>query len=152
MVLQTDGYRFLIESPRGIRTVSSDHVTGAPTPPARDAKWTRAFRAQALFKEGTTPKDGPEFVFEKFIEHGWNEDGQLKLLVKMFGFPEKEATWQFASSLPREALRKYCLRKKIKLPALTREGVFFSDQVKKRVQDWRAAKAGTETKRDKNQG
>ena len=32
MVPQTDGYRFLIESPRGIRTVSSDHVTGAPTP------------------------------------------------------------------------------------------------------------------------
>jgi len=91
-------------------------------------------------------------VFEKFIEHGWNEDGQLKLLVKWFGFPEKEATWQFAFSLPREALRKYCLRKKIKLPALTREGVFFSDQVKKRVQDWRAAKAGTETKRDKKQG
>ena len=131
MVLQTDGYRFLIESPRGIRTVSSEHVTGAPTPPARDAKWTRALRAQALFKEGTQVKDGPEFVFEKFIKHGCNDDGQLKLLVKWFGFPEKEATWQLASSLPREALRKYCLRKKFKLPALTREGVYFSDQVKK---------------------
>jgi len=149
MVLLTDGYRFLVESPRGIWTVSSDHVTGAPTPPARDAKWTRALRAPALCKEGTQLNDGPEFVFERFIEHGWNDDGQLKLLVKWFEFPEKEATWQFASSLPREALRKFCLRKKIKLPALTREGVFFSDQAKKRVQDWRAAKAGTETKRDK---
>jgi len=39
-------------------------------------------------------------VFQKFINHGWNDDGQLKLLVKWFGFPEGEATWQFASSLP----------------------------------------------------
>jgi len=74
-------------------------------------------------------------VFEKFIKHSWKDDGQLKLLVKCFGFPEGEATWQFSYSLPREALRKYCLRKKIKLPTLTREGVYFSDQVKKRVQD-----------------
>ena len=32
----------------------------------------------------------------------------------------------------REAIRKYCLRKLVKLPALTREGVFFSDQVGRR--------------------
>jgi len=62
-------------------------------------------------------------VFESFIKHGWNDEGQLKLFVKWFGFTEKEVTWQVVSSLPREALRKYCLRKKIKLPALTREGV-----------------------------
>jgi len=85
-------------------------------------------------------------LFEKFIKHGWNDDGQLKLLVKWFAFPEEEATWQFASSLLREALRKYCLRKKIKLPALMREGVYFSDQVKKRVQDRQAALHGTETR------
>jgi len=146
MVLQTAGYRFLIESPRGIRTVSSDQVTGAPTPLARDAKWTRALKAQALFQEGTHLKDGPEYEFVKLIKHGWNDDGQLKLSVKWFGFPEGEATWQFAFSLPREALRKYCPRKKIKLPAWTREGVYFSDQVKKRVQDLRVARAAVETR------
>jgi len=41
MVLQTDGHRFLLDSPKGLRTVSTDHVTGAPAPPARDGKWTR---------------------------------------------------------------------------------------------------------------
>ena len=30
MVLQADGQRFLVESPRGLRTVSSEHVTSAP--------------------------------------------------------------------------------------------------------------------------
>jgi len=132
MVLQTDGYRFLMESPKGLRTVSSDHVTGAPAPPARDGKWTRALRAQAFFKVGDHIKEGPEFVFERFLNHGRDDDGQLKVLVKWFGFPEQEATWQLASSLPREAIRKYCLRKRVKLPALTREDVFFSDQVGRR--------------------
>ena len=35
--------------------------------------------------------------------------------------------WPFASSLPREAIPMYFLPKRAKLPALTREGVFFSD-------------------------
>jgi len=132
MVLQTDGHRFLVENPKGLRTVSSDHVTGAPAPPARDGKWTRALRAQDLFKVGDQIKEGPEFVFERFLNHGWDDDGQWKVLVKWFGFPEQEATCQLASSLPREAIRKYCLRKRVKLPALTREGVFFSDRVRRR--------------------
>jgi len=132
MVLQTDRHRFLVESPNGPRTVSSDHVTGAPAPPARDGKWTRAPRAQALFKVGDQMTEGPEFVFERFLNHAWDDDGQLKVLVKWFGFPEQEATWQLAFSLPGEAIRKYCLRKRVKLPALTREGVFFSNQVGRR--------------------
>jgi len=132
MVLQTDGHRFLVESPKGLRTVSSDHVTCAPAPPARDGKWTRALRAQALFKVGDQIKEGPEFVFERFLNHGWDDDGQLKVLVKWFECPEHEATWELAPSLPLEEIRKYCLRKRVKLPALTREGVLFSDQVGKR--------------------
>jgi len=92
----------------------------------------QALRAQALFKVGDQIKEGPEFVFERFLKHGWDDDDQLKVLVKWFGFPEQEATWQLASSLPREAIRKYCLRKRAKLPALTREGVFFSNQVGRR--------------------
>ena len=106
MRLQTDGLRFLVESPKGLRTVISDNVTGAPAPPARGANWTRALRAQALFKVGDQIQEGPEFVFERFLNHSWDDDGQLKVLVKRFGFPEQEATWQLASSLPRETIRK----------------------------------------------
>jgi len=132
MVLQTDEHRFLVESPKGLRTVSSDHVPGAPAPPARDGKWTRAPRAQALCKVGDQINKGAEFVFGRFLNHGWDDDGQLKVLVKWFGFPDPEATWHFASSLPREAIRKYRLRKRVKLPALRREGVFISGQVGRR--------------------
>jgi len=52
MVLQTDGHRFLLENSGGLRTVSSDHLTGAPAPPIRSAKWTRDLTAQALFQVG----------------------------------------------------------------------------------------------------
>jgi len=82
MVLQTDGHRFLVESPKGLRTVSSDHVTGAPAPPARDGNWTRALRARTLFKVGDQIEEGPEFVFERFLNHCWDDDGQLKVVVK----------------------------------------------------------------------
>ena len=109
--------------------MSSDHVTGAPAPPVQDAKWTRALRAQALFKVGAQIKEGPEFGLERFGNHCLDDEGQWKVLVRWFGLPKKEAMSQFASSRPREAIRKYCLRKRFKPPALTREGVFVSDQV-----------------------
>ena len=105
-MLQTDGHRILVEGPKGLRTVGSDHVTGAPAPPARHGKWSRAPWAEAHFKVGDLIKEGPEFVFERFLNHGWDDNGQLKVLVKWFGFPEQEATWQLASSLPGEAIRK----------------------------------------------
>jgi len=152
MVLQTDGHRFLVESPGGLRTVSSDHVTGAPPPPARDAKCTRALRAQALFKVGDQIKKGPEFVFERSLNHSWDDEGQLKVLVKWFGFPEQEATWQLASSLPWEAIRKYFLRKRVKLPALTREDVFFSDQVGKRSLGTHVTSSHKQRKEHKKRG
>ena len=104
MVLQTDGHRFLVERSRGLRTVSSDHVNGAPAPPAWNSKWTRTLRAQALIKVGEQIKEGPEFVLDGFLSHGWCDEGQLKVLVKTLGFPDKQATWHFASYLPREAI------------------------------------------------
>jgi len=48
MVLQTDGHMFLVKSPRRLRTVNSDDVTGAPALPVRAAKWTRAIRTRGL--------------------------------------------------------------------------------------------------------
>jgi len=111
LVLQTDGHWFLVERPTGLCKVNSDHVTGAPAPQEPDAKWTRALRIEALFKMRDQNKDGPEFVFERFFSHGRDDQSQLKLLLKWFEFLEKDATWQLASSLPRDAVRKYCSRK-----------------------------------------
>ena len=68
-------------------------------------------------------------MFERFLNHGWDGKGQLNVLVKWYGCPEKKAPLPFAFSLSRKAIRKYCLRERVKLPALTCEGVLFSDQV-----------------------
>jgi len=70
VVRPTDKHRFLVESPGDLRPVSSDDDTGAPAPQVRDAKWTRALRAQGLSKVGDQKKDGPELVCERFLSHG----------------------------------------------------------------------------------
>jgi len=128
-VLKIDGHRFLVEIPGGLRTVSSDHVTAARATPVQDAKWTRALRSQALFKVDAQVTEGPKFVFEVFLKHDWDHEGRLKVLVKWFVFPEKESRWQLAFSLHIEEIRKYCVRKRVNLPTLTRDGVFSSDPV-----------------------
>jgi len=152
MVVQTDGHRYLVESARGLRTVCSEHATGAPAPPARDAQWTRARRAQALFKVGNQIKEGPELVFERLLNHGWDDQGQLKVLVKWFGFPEQEGTWQFPTFLPREAIRYYCWRKRVKLPTFTRGGVFFSDQVGRQALGTLVSSCHKQSKEHKKRG
>jgi len=53
-------------------------------------------------------KYGPELLLERFLNHGWDDEEQLKVLVKWFRLPEKEATWQFNFSLSKEAIRKLC--------------------------------------------
>jgi len=152
MVLQTEEHRFLVESPKGLRTVSNDHVTGVAAPPARDGKWKRALRAQALLQVGDQIKERPEFVFERILNHGWDDDGQLKVFLQWFGFPEQEAMWPLASSLPREAIRKSCLRKRVRLPALTLEGVIFSDQVGRRPLGPQVTSSHWQREEHKNRG
>jgi len=77
--------------------------------------------------------DGPHFAYERFLNHGWDDEGKLKVLVKWFGFPQRRATWKEASSLPRESIMMFCMRNHDKIPPLMRKGVFFSDQVERRA-------------------
>jgi len=93
-----------VESAKGLRTENSDRVTGATAPPVWDAKWTRALRPRPLFNVDDEVKDGPEHALEECLSHGWDDEGQLKLLAKWFGFPVKYSTWQFASFLLREEI------------------------------------------------
>jgi len=118
--------------------VISDYVTGDPAPLVRDSKWTRALRAQALFKVGDQIKESPDVFFERFLNHGWEDDGKLKVRVKWFGFRENEATWQFSSSAPGETIRTFCWRNGAKLFALTREVFFFSDKAEEKPCDFKS--------------
>jgi len=109
-----------VESPTGLRTLSSDHVTVAPGPPPGDPAWARAQVARTHFQSSPPSNTGgTEYVFERFVAHKFDDDGNLFLQVRWFGFRSKDDTWKLATSLPRESVRKYGKRARIKLPGLT---------------------------------
>lgn len=127
MVLRTDGRRFTVETPSGIRTVTSDHATRAPAPQAGHPAWARAEAARANFKvaqPSPSTGDGKEYVFEKFVDHRFNAEGALELRIRWFGYGPQDDTWRLATGLPAEAVRKYCRRRKLKI-RVTPSGIFF---------------------------
>ena len=81
-MMQTNEKWFLLESPRDLRTIRSDHFTDAPVPLVPADKCTRAPRSQALFKVSDHSKYGPELVCERFRSHGWSDERQLSILIK----------------------------------------------------------------------
>ncbi|MBR7748526.1 hypothetical protein KDM92_18275, partial [Undibacterium sp. BYS107W] len=79
-VLRTDGRRFTIESDDGVRTVNGQDVVKVAPPPAGDPAWARALEAWRL-PSLPAAKQGPqEYVFDKFIDHGWDEDTNRLML------------------------------------------------------------------------
>lgn len=129
MVIKTTGYLFTVETPKGLRVVSSDHVTAAPKPRDGDPAWARA--AEALGPDRVAPpseRGGHEFVFERIVDHRWGDDDTLVLKLRWFGCPPEEDTWEPATSVPREHVRRYAKLKKIPLTGLARQGVLFNTQ------------------------
>ena len=113
-VLRTDGRRFTIESDDGVRTVNGQDVVKVAPPPAGDPAWARALEAWRL-PSLPAAKQGPqEYVFDKFIDHGWDEDtDRLMLRVRWFGYKAKDDTWEYVEDLPAEKVRAYCARNEI---------------------------------------
>ena len=54
---------------------------------------------------------GFEFVFEQFVDHTWDEEGVLWLLVRWFVYGPEDDTWQQSGRLPVAAMYRYCRRK-----------------------------------------
>ena len=142
MVVRTAGYMFLVESPTGFRTVSSDHITAAPAPPDGDPAWERAYDACGP-NDGVpqAKRVGHEYVFERIVDHMWTRDNRLVLRLRWFGCSPEEDSWESATDVPREHVRRYAKRRRLSLAALERRGVLFCAQERK------AALARTESAR-----
>jgi len=105
-VLETSGRTYLIDQDGLPYRVSGDHVVPAgPVDPA-----SRPKQPQVAVPDALQP-DGSEFVFERFVDHTWDEEGVLWLLVRWFGYGPEDDTWQHSGRLPVASMYRYCLRK-----------------------------------------
>jgi len=80
-------------------------VPAGPVDPANRPK-----QPQVAVPDALQP-GGSEFVFERFVDHTWNEEGVLWLLVRWFGYAPEDDTWQHSGRLPVAAVYRYCRRK-----------------------------------------
>jgi len=105
-VLETDGRTYLIDQDGVPYRVRGDHVVPAgPVDPAN-----RPTRPQVAIPYALQP-GGSEFVFERFVDHTWDEEGELWLLVRWLGYGPEDDTWQHSGRLPVQAVYRYCRRK-----------------------------------------
>jgi len=105
-VLETDGRTYLMVQNGLPYRVSGDHVV--PAGPVDTAN--RPKQPQVAVPDALHP-GGPEFVFERFVDHTWDEEGVLWLLVRSYGYGPDDDTWQHSGRLPVAAVYRYCRRK-----------------------------------------
>jgi len=52
-------------------------------------------------------------VFERFVQHTWDAEGVLRLLVRWFGYGPDDESWKHSGRLPVAAVYRYFRRKGI---------------------------------------
>jgi len=105
-VLETDERTYLTDQDGLPYRVSGDHVVPAgPVNPAN-----RQEQLQVAVPEALQP-GWSEFVFGRFMDHTWGEEGVLWLLVCLFCYGPGDDTWTHSGRLPVAAGYRYCLRK-----------------------------------------
>ena len=103
-IVRTDGHTYTVLVDALPATVSSDHVTWAPPPTEQEPNvygWTVP---DAVVPDGHGP-DIPAFVWDRFLNHEVDDDGDLWLKVRWWGYGPEEDTWERARKFdpPRSA-------------------------------------------------
>lgn len=109
-IVDRDGHTFtvLVE---GIRDrVSSDHVARAPTPAGHTDSTSRLHGPQDPVVPMDYEDSGTPFVWERFVGHDRDSDGNLWLLVRWWGYAESEDTWEPCHKFDRAKVVQYCER------------------------------------------
>ena len=96
-LIEQDGLRY---------RVGGDHlVPVGPVDPANRPK-----QPQVAVPDALQP-GGSEFVFERFVDHTWDEEEVLWLLVRWFGYGPDDDAWQHSRRLLVAAVYPYFRRK-----------------------------------------
>jgi Chromo (CHRromatin Organisation MOdifier) domain len=92
-------------------------VRPAPTP--------RDFPAEVkllppLVECSTETPDTTQYVIDRIISHGRNEDGEAIARIRWAGYNDDDDTWERCIDLPHEVIQKYARRKRVSIESLLR--------------------------------
>lgn len=109
-IVSRDTHTFTVLDGNTLERVSSDHVARAPTP-AGQMDSSSVLRGP---QEPVVPYDhadtGYSFVWERFVGHDRDENGDLWLRVRWWGYNETEDRWEPAYKFDRTKVTQYCHR------------------------------------------
>lgn len=152
MLLKKEGQRFVVESPKGLMTLSGDHITLAPPPLDGDRAWAWAKSARTNSEKATRDLERPDYVFERFVSRMRLGDGTRMLLVRFLRYSPREDSWKKCASLPSETVLphcKYCKRTGVVIRDLSPSGVYFCSTTRELVTLPRERAAQAKNRREK---
>lgn len=135
-ILSRDDRTFTILDGVTLDRVSSDHVARAPTP-AGETDSTSTLRGP---QEPVVPSDhentGVSFVLERFVGHDRDQDGELWLLVRWWGYDASEDTWEPAHKFVRAKVIQYCQRVGTEPPMLEEVAIALLERYNTMYNEW----------------
>jgi len=114
-IVRTDGHTYTVLVDGLPDTVSSNHVTREPTPTGQDPHVTGQEVPEAVIPDGHGP-DGPEFVWDRFVDHLVDDEGDLRLKVRWWGYGPEEDIWERGLKFDPRKVRQYFRRKRLPDP------------------------------------
>jgi hypothetical protein len=82
-------------------------MTPAPTPRTEMEIPATQGDVQPVTENSTDDTDEPEYVFEKIVGARRESDGSLRNRIRWHGYGRDEDTWEPASHLPGDVIRRY---------------------------------------------
>jgi Integrase core domain len=108
---------YVVATREGPVRVSGDRVRPAPMP--------RDFPAEVKLLPppvecSTETPDTTQYVIDRIISHGRNEDGEAIARIRWAGYNDDDDTWERCIDLPHEVIQKYARRKRVSIESLLR--------------------------------
>jgi hypothetical protein len=99
---------YIIETSEGICRVPSDLLNPAPYPGDLPPHYPARPQPIQQYEE-----DATEYVIERVIAHGRNENGDLVVRIRWAGYGSSDETWERPQDLRESVLRRYERRKNL---------------------------------------
>jgi len=115
-IVRTDGHTYTVLVDGLPDTVSSEHVTWAPPLTGQEPNVDGWTFPDAVVRGGQGP-DSPALVWDRFLTHDVDDDGELWLKVRWWGYGPEEDTWERKLKFDPRTVRQYCRRKRLPGPS-----------------------------------